>query len=426
VQRGMDAPSLGTLGATARAVVQELLVGGPLPRAELARRLDLSPASLTKASRELILAGILRDSVSEERQPVGGESPGRPGTPVMVTAETLLFIGLKVTGDDVFAVRADAVGRVQRAARRDLPDRAVASVERLIVDLVKELAAGQVIQAVGIGLAGAMSRFDDRVRRNIYLDWDGVPLAAVVEDATGIRTVISGDVRALTAGVQWWGPARGWRDFAVLTVGVGVGVGIVLGGEVGSGPRGTAGSVAHTRVDDSGPLCDQGHRGCAAAFLDAASITRGAGLPHGRADLTLDEVCALARADDPVARRVLADAGQALGALVADLVNLLDLPAVVLAGDGLGIVEHARPAMEAALADRLDRGVASPQIRVFESDFDEWARGAATVACQWLLLSPAARVRPVRRDLAERAPSAPVPGSSPVVPRVRPVTTAVP
>jgi predicted NBD/HSP70 family sugar kinase len=422
----MDTPSLGTLGTTARAVVRELLVGGPLPRAELARRLDLSPASLTKASRELTLAGMLRDSVGQDRAAVAGESPGRPGTPVMITVETLLFIGLKVTGDEVFAVRADAVGHVQASSRRSLPDRAVDAVERVIVDLVKELAAGRTIQAVGIGLAGAMSRFDDRVRRNMYLDWDGVPLAAVVEGATGIRTVISGDVRALTAGVQWWGPARGWRDFAVVTVGVGVGVGVVLGGEVVAGPRGTAGSVAHTRVDDSGPLCDQGHRGCAAAFLDAASITRGTGLPHGRADLTLDDVCGLAGDGDPVAQRVLSDAGRALGALVADLVNLLDLPAVVLAGDGLGIVEHARPAMEAAVADRLDRGVASPQIRVFASDFDEWARGAATVACQWLLLVPAARGRAVRRDLAERPTSTPVPDPAPVDLAGRSLTTAVP
>lgn len=373
--------------------MRELLLGGPLPRAEIARRLDLSPASLTKVSRELIHAGLLRDHCDPGAPRTGADAPGRPGTPVMVTSERLLFIGLKVTGDEVFAVRADAVGRVQDAARRELPDPGVASVETAVVDLVKELARDEPVQAVGIGLAGAMSRFDDRVRRNIYLGWDDVPLAASIEEAAGIPTVVSGDVRALTAGVQWWGPARDWQDFAVMTVGVGVGIGVVLGGEVVAGPRGTAGSVAHSRVDDSGPLCGEGHRGCAAAFLDAAAITHAVGLPHGRADLTLDDVCALAREHDPVARRVLADAGRALGALMADVVNLLDLPGVVLAGDGLEILEHARPAMERTLADRLDRGVGTPDIRVFASGFDEWARGAATVACQWQLLATPVRPR---------------------------------
>ena len=144
--------------------------------------------------------------------------------------------------------------------------------------------------------------------------------------------------------------------------------------------------IGHTRVTGSGPLCPQGHRGCASSFLPTDAITRAIGVPLGRTDLDLSTACALAADGNAVARRVFDDAGYALGVLIADVVNMLGVPAVILAGDGLEMVEHARDAMDRALSDHLDPWATPPRIEVFSSDFDEWARGAAVVACQWLLV----------------------------------------
>lgn len=364
-------------------MVRTLLLAGPLSRAELARRLERSPASLTKVTQPLLASGLIREDTAQT-----SEARGRPGAPLVLRAELHLFLGVKVTADEVYAVRTDAAGRVEATGHRTLDDVEPATVVDQILDLVKELGRPGEIQALGIGIAGQMARFDDTVRGNIYLGWDDVPLGPILEEATGIPTVVSGDARALTAGVQWSGPGRGTSDFAVVTVGVGVGLGIVLGDTVLAGPTGRAGMLGHHRVSASGPLCPLGHRGCATAFLTTDAITRGIGVPHGRADLDLDQAIELADAGDAVALRVFADAGHALGVLVAQLVNLLGLPAVILAGDGLGMLAHARPAMEASVAEHLDPHATPPSVVAFSSGFDEWARGAAVVACQWMLVDP--------------------------------------
>lgn len=386
VQRNFDstgAPSLATLGPAARSLVRALLLGGPLSRAELARRLGLSPASLTKTARPLLVSGLISQGIA-----LVSEHRGRPGAPLVLDAAQHQFIGVKITADEVFAVRADARGRVEASQSARLASMEVTATVAKIVALVNELRQDQRIQALGIGLAGEQTRFDDTVRRNGYLGWDQVPLARLVEEATGIPTVLSGDARALTAGVQWSGPGQGMSELAVLTVGVGIGLGIVLEDTVLSGPSGQVGMIGHNRVSDSGPLCEAGHRGCASSFLTTAAITGAIGVPHGRADVDLAEACALAASDDPVALRVLADAGRALGVLIAQLVNTLGLPAVILAGDGLDLLNYAEPSMDEALAEHLDPNAHSPQVLVFRSGFDEWARGAAVVACQWLLDPP--------------------------------------
>ena len=380
--------SFATHGSSARAVIRELLVHGAMPRAELARRLQLSPAALTRVTRELLETATIRES-GVARPGTGG----RPGTPLEVSVEQHQMVGVKVTGDGVYAVRTDALGRVQQDGRRDLTGTELDPAVATIIDLVNEVQADAPVEALGVGLAGAMSRFDDRVRRNLYLGWDDVPLSALLEEATGLPTVISNDVRALTAGVHWAGPARGRSDFAVLTTGVGIGLGLVIEGRTVAGTRGQSGLIGHQHIDDSGPICPQGHRGCASGFLTTAAITGAVGLAHREPAMTLGRVCELADDGDPAARRVLADAGRALGAIVAGVVNALDLPCVILAGDGLPAVMRARPDLERSLAERLDPHASAPVVELLPADFDEWARGAAVVACQWLLLSPPRRAR---------------------------------
>ncbi len=378
MQRGS---AITALGATARAVMSELVIRGELPRADLARSLGLSPSSLTKATKELLEAGLITQQsrkVSDVR--------GRPGAPLAIVAEQSQFIGVKVTGDAVFVVRVDALGVVRESAERALSTHDVEPVVAEIVALVNEMASGSPVQAIGVGMAGRMARFDDHVRHNLYLGWDEVPLSDLIERGTGIPTVISNDLRALTAGAQWWGPGKRYSDFAVVSVGVGLGVCPVIDGTVRSGARGAAGLVGHQRVAESGPLCERGHRGCANTFLTTAAITRSVAAAHG-IDVTLEQVVAMAHSGDPVAARVVAEAGGALGTIIADLCNLLDLSAVVITGDGVAVIEAAGDSLDRAMTERIDPFAHRPTLELWKSDFDAWAHGAAVVACQWLLLA---------------------------------------
>lgn len=391
-----NAPSLADLGGTARAVVGTLLRSGPLSRAELARGLKLSPASLTKEARPLLNAGIIAqqsaercDKSAERNSSATGrpETRGRPGAPLTIDADDFRFAGIKLTADAVYAVRTDAQGHIQQSLTYPLQATEVDAVTDPLVQCINELAESSYLQAVGVGLAGDQRLFDDTVRKNAFLGWDNVPLAALLHERTGIPTVLGGDVRALAAGIHWNGPGRGLKDLAVLTVGAGVGLALVLNERVQTSASGPVGVIGHSRVASAGPVCYAGHRGCAHSFLTTPAITHSVGAPTNET-LSLAETLQRADDGDPVARAVFDDAGYALGVLIAQLTNILGIQAVVLAGDGLDILTHAAPVMHSTVADQLDPEALLPAIHSFDCTFTEWARGAAVLACQWVLTNP--------------------------------------
>ncbi|MBG6217069.1 putative ArsR family transcriptional regulator [Arthrobacter sp. CAN_A6] len=57
--------------STARSLAREVLIRGPISRAELAGRLDLSVASLTRLSKPLLASGFLRESEEQQAASIG-------------------------------------------------------------------------------------------------------------------------------------------------------------------------------------------------------------------------------------------------------------------------------------------------------------------------------------------------------------------
>src|SRR5699024_6978600 len=147
----------------------------------------------------------------------------------------------------------DAVGTVLAERNWPLNERDADAVVDVISNAVDPLATGHPVHAVGVGSAGTMHLFDDHVRRNVYLGWDKVPLARLLQVECGIPTVVSRDVDALTTGIHTWGPHRGESHLAMLTIGVGIGIGLALEGRIQTGADGRAGLISHTSVNPGGP-----------------------------------------------------------------------------------------------------------------------------------------------------------------------------
>src|SRR5438445_3355369 len=88
-------------------VFQTVLTHGPLTRAEVGRRTDLSPGAVTKAATPL-----LEDEwIVELGRPTGDRTAGRPATLVAVRPERAGFLGVKVTADELLGVRTDLTAK---------------------------------------------------------------------------------------------------------------------------------------------------------------------------------------------------------------------------------------------------------------------------------------------------------------------------
>jgi predicted NBD/HSP70 family sugar kinase len=374
------------LDGSQQRVAVEVLRHGPLPRAELARRLGLSPGSLTRLTRPLVDSGLLVEGTSDVHT-----RTGRPSLPLDVQPSSRRFVGVKITGDALFAVVTDLRAAVLAEHEAPLPGRGPEAVVDAVTDAVAQMREEHGEMAgLGIGIGGRVMERRD-VTKARFLGWqETVPLAQRLQSATGLPTVVENDVRALTVAEHWFGAGRGLQSLVVVTIGVGVGCGIVVHDRLVEGAHGAGGSVGH-RPLPGWAICAEGHRGCAEGVLTSGAITAAVGQALGR-PVTYDEVLELAGAGRPAARRAVADAGRALGLLVADIANLVDPDLVILTGEGVGAVGIARAELDAALEESRDPAGPPVRVDVQPFPFTEWARGAAAVAVQAHVLGPAAPV----------------------------------
>jgi predicted NBD/HSP70 family sugar kinase len=191
------------------------------------------------------------------------------------------------------------------------------------------------------------------------------------------------------------GAARGARDFLFVNVGVGIGAALYMDGRLYRGPGGLAGELGHITVDESGPLCGCGNRGCAEALVGAPAIVgraRALLAEHTypsllvaddspAAPLTIERLATAAGAGDKLAFQVLNDAGEHLGVAIAAALNLLGSPLVVLGG---GIAHAGEPFLDAVQRTVRLRSLppVARQVRIAPSDLDDSAaaRGVALAA----------------------------------------------
>ncbi|MER5409712.1 ROK family transcriptional regulator [Streptomyces sp. NPDC002769] len=369
-----------------RAVAIEVLVHGPLSRSEIARRLNLSAGSLTRLTKPLIETGLLIEAAGSGE---GAEvRQGRPSQPLDIVAESRTFTGFKITEDRVYGVvttlRSDIVARHDRPLTTHDP----AEVADLLREMTEEFAHALPAPAgIGIGVGG---RVEKRavVVESAFLGWTDVPLAELVRERTGLPVVVENDVAALVEAETWFGAGRGLDRFAVLTIGAGIGYGLVLGGRRVPSPEDGRGIGRRWLVNPQGPLTPDGERGSAVSLLTIPSIRYQVRAATGQ-DATYEEILARAAAGDPLSARVVDEAARALGVLVAQIANFAMPQKILLAGEGVGLVDAAGRVIDETILAHRHPLAGSVDLETKVSDFHDWARGAAVLAIQVLVLGSA-------------------------------------
>jgi predicted NBD/HSP70 family sugar kinase len=375
----MDAVTSLAPSSPARALAREVLIRGPISRSDLAARLGLSVASLTRLSKPLLDSGMLR-----EADGAAVASIGRPVRPLEISPDSHRFVGVKLTGDTAAAVATNLKSDVVGASERALPGHDVQDVLGAILDAVADLGPLDGFSGIGISIGGKVGP-GGMVLRAPFLGWRDVPLAELLQQRTGLPVAVENDVVALTVAEQWFGAGRGERNFAVLTVGAGVGYGLVINDSVIAPPDAGLGLVGHYPLDPSGPRCMEGHRGCSSAVLTIPAIRSQFAATTGE-QLSYAEILDLAAAGHPVAGAVVEAAGQSLGLLVSAVANLTMVDLVVLSGEGMDLADVAETALRDSIAYHRDPEASPLRLSRQPSDFAQWARGAAAVVIQRIIL----------------------------------------
>lgn len=356
------------------------LVGrhGPISRADIARRLGLSPPAVTMVTRSLIEAGVIYKV--EDAAPRGG----RPGELLAVSGSAAVAIGVKVAAGRITGVHADLDGTVIATFSAPFDEVAANPFETLAELLTPQLAIASggapALLGVGLGVPGFVDSATDLVQAPL-LGWRRMPLGDYLSQLLDVPVLVDNDVNTLAAYEHLYGMGRPYEDFLTITLGRGVGAAVVSGGDLRRGGHGAAGELGHLPVDPDGPLCHCGKRGCLETYLsDGALAGRARAEGVITADGTPDDLLALADADNERAKEIYRAAGRRLGTVIAGLSVVLDPQAVLVSGEGSRAWPHLAEGFEPAFREGTYLELSERMgIHVDPWDDTKWALGAAAL-----------------------------------------------
>lgn len=260
----------------------------------------------------------------------------------------------------------------------DVEDGAARVIARIVESLRASIIRAGIgeggLSAIGVAAPGPID-----VERGLILEapnlagWRDVPLAARLSATFGCPAVLENDANAAGLGEYVFGAGRGSRNMIYLTVSTGIGGGLILDGRLYRGAAGAAGELGHIVLDENGPLCGCGRRGCLEAFASGTAIAARAAeaIAAGHApeiarrakgdEVSAEHVAAAAAAGDPVAIDIIRRAGHALGLGLSDFVNIFNPDVIVIGG---GTAKIGPLLLDPALATMRARAFKGPAAHV--------------------------------------------------------------
>lgn len=314
-----------------------------ISRTGLAQELNLVPSYVSLIVRKLLIGGLVRE------RGVAPSSGGRPGKLLEINPELAHLIAVDIGTVNCRIAVTDFLGNVLafkrfRSQPEQGPEHLLSLIHHEIHSYRREFPR---IMALGVAQSGVI----DRATGTLLFwpkvgGWHDVPLKTILEREHGLPTIVEDSARTMAVAEQTFGQGRGLANFVHVLVGTGIGSTLFVDGEPYVGSSGLAGELGHTTIDENGPLCSCGNRGCLevyssgwaiikrvrAALSDGVSSTLSKMVAENPEHLSVEMIVSAGKSGDRLSQTVLSEAGTHLGTALAGLVNLLNPEMIVLGG----------------------------------------------------------------------------------------------
>ncbi|TIX87361.1 ROK family transcriptional regulator [Rhizobium sp. P44RR-XXIV] len=366
-----------------RLIFEALHQSGPLSRIDIAKRVGLTPQTVSGITRELLDQQFIIET---------GRSQGQRGQPQIYLGPNPIAgfsIGIHLDRNRVVMVVCnlllEVIGRKIWAGDTRNPDSTLKHIARLTDDLIAEAAVPRdKIWSIGLVLPTLDEDIYDFATKQPGWDaWANVPVAQRLKDLCGLTVLVENDATAAAIGEHFARSDRDKRNFAHLYIGYGVGAGVIIDGMPLKGVWGNAGELGllpfqPKRIRDNGepPIID--------SVLSLSGIAAALEWSIEEADAAVADLSILADLHsqrDPRLSSWMEEAGLCLRFLTAILESTTD-PEFITVGGSLppsiiaALVERAYP-LHRSLSERKDR--LWPRLLVGQLTDDAPVIGAASL-----------------------------------------------
>ena len=378
---------------TARAINRRIALSfirreAPLSRADLARSSGLQPSTVSAIIDELIKDGWVTEGM--------GRAPrGRRPRLLHLNVERagIIAVDLRPETTTVGLAGMDARFVDQTSWRTPQDPQAWLQALTRSVRGFRTAHPRILCEGVGVSLPGRA----DAEGRLIFapnLRWGPVNLRALIEQKLELPVAVENAANACALAELWFGRhPEHVRNLIAVTISEGIGVGLLMNGQLVRGGDARAGEFGHITLDENGPRCPCGKRGCWERYAsNSAALTtyRDSVAAAGwkAPPFTFEQLVRLASEGDRHATGALDSMATHLGIGLAGLITGLSPDVVVIVGEITAAWDRVGP----IVADVVKRRALPPlATRIFPAQIaiQPRLRGAATLVVQQHFGAPA-------------------------------------
>ncbi|XDF80008.1 ROK family protein [Aliivibrio fischeri] len=314
---------------------------GPISRIDLSKESNLAPASITKITRELLDAHLIKETQVQE-----ANSRGRPAIGLEVDNEGWQFLSLRL-GRGYLTIALHSLGGEQIIEERQL----IKEIEQdeLLAKLLNEINVffqkhskilGR-ITSIAVSLPGLVISSQGLIIQMPHYNVKNLPLGPKIYESTGLPVFIGNDTRSWALAEKLFGNSKNIDNSILVSIHHGVGAGIIMNGEVLQGRTGNIGEMGHIKINKLGARCHCGNAGCLETVASAKAIrdqvknliNNGHQTVLKDQTITIENICLAANQGDVLAKQVITELGHNLGEAIAIMVNLFNPEMILIGGE---------------------------------------------------------------------------------------------
>ncbi len=378
---------------------------GPISRTEIAEITDLTPATITNITSELIDNKLIVEGES------GDSSGGRRPIMLKMRSDYYRVIGIYIGSRKLSIITSDLLANIKhkREIKYKKEENTVEDIKKIldeeIISIIEKYKAkNKKIVSIGVGIHGIVDSEKGISIIAPNLGWKNVNIAQMIYDSYGIPVFIDNNTRTMALGENWFGSGKNASSFFCLNIEYGVGGSFFINDKPVNGISFGAGEIGHTTVDINGEMCSCGNRGCLETVASVKALIKQAyeKYPSNKnskiyagkeiksiKDISPEDLYEAAKQGDELAVSLIRKMGENIGIGIANIINILNPELIIINGEIISTGEILlTPIIETVRKRGFSTSVNSTGIVLSKLGGVAYLKGAVVLATQHIFDNP--------------------------------------
>lgn len=379
---------------------------GPISRSRIAVMLSLTPPTITTNVSSLLERGLVYEFTADEAD-VGKPSLGRKPIKINFIPEARFSIGVDMNPYETVLCILDLRGNEKISAKHPPMNgeyqEEMSALARDIEKLVSQSGVDtQKILGVGVGLPGFVDPGAGILRESFKTGWNNKNIAKDLSAKLGMPVLIENNARIRAIGEELFSKTLRPDSFAYYLISYGIACPLLVKNRMITGEIASAGEAGHMVVEMNGPKCETcGHYGCLEELASERAILKKCrealrqGISTllqelcpaaGGLALTMKEVLMAEERNDAFVTSVMDEAIRYLGVTLANIINLISPPLVIVDGYIMKVKRNRGLLLEETRAHIFGLNDQEIEIEFIEFNPLSGARGGAALVIKQLFI----------------------------------------